>query len=37
MINQIHIESLKKYLKNNKVKRVTMFEIEDKWFEKEIN
>ena len=31
-----YISSLKKYLSNSKSQDVTMFEIEDKWFEKEI-
>ncbi|MDA7841249.1 cryptochrome/photolyase family protein [Gammaproteobacteria bacterium] len=31
-----YVSSLKKYLSNSKSQDVTMFEIEDKWFEKEI-
>ena len=31
-----YISSLKKYLNNSKAKNITMFQIEDKWFEKEI-
>lgn len=31
-----YTSSLKKYLTNSKTKNITMFEIEDKWFEKEI-
>ena len=31
-----YTSSLKKYLNNSKAKDITMFQIEDKWFEKEI-
>jgi deoxyribodipyrimidine photolyase-like uncharacterized protein len=36
-ITDTYIESLIKYIKSNKVKRVSIFEIEDKWFEEEVN
>jgi len=36
-ITDTYIESLIKYIKSNKVKRVSVFEIEDKWFEEEVN
>ena len=34
--SETYTSSLKKYLSISKAKDVTMFEIEDKWFEKEI-
>ena len=32
-----YLDSLKSYIKKNKVKSISLFDVEDKWFEKELN